>query len=81
MAVDVYSKAPIDKFSMLKVIKENFGLNYAILPISSDKNGLSCKPYYYSLSKKAKNFGFMPKFTSLETILFEINQFNSLKNA
>lgn len=69
--VDCYSKDPIDKPTLLTAMRENFGLQYQIIKTSVGVNATGNKSHYYSLNKKAENFGYVPKFTSLSGILLE----------
>ncbi len=69
--VDCYSRAPIDKASLLAAMQENFGLRYEVAESASNVNATGIKPYYYSLNTRAADFGFQPKLTSLDGILQE----------
>lgn len=71
-AVDCYSRAPIDKPSLLQAMTEHFGLHYEVAGGASvTVNATGAKPYYYSLNRKAADFGYQPAWTSLEGILTE----------
>ncbi len=70
-AVDCYSRAPIDKPSLLVAMKDNFGLQYEITAASARINATGNKPHYYSLNKRAADFGYTPMLTSLDGILCE----------
>jgi nucleoside-diphosphate-sugar epimerase len=69
--VDCYSKATIDKPSLLKVMGENFGLQYEFgkAPYGVDATGI--KSHYYSLNRRAQDFGYCPTLSSLEVLLME----------
>ena len=69
--VDCYSKAPIDKPSLLTTMQEKFGLQYEITQAAAAINATGSKPHYYSLNTRAADFGFQPDFTSLQGILQE----------
>lgn len=71
-AVDCYSKAPIDKPTLLAAMQEQFGLRYEITGISTSVNATGSKPHYYSLNTRAADFGYQPKFTSLEGVIEEV---------
>lgn len=77
-SIDCYSKNPIDKFSLLSVLSEKFGLQHNI----SDENFLNHatgkKPFYLSLNRKASDFGYHPKYDSLGGICKEIDLLNKL---
>ena len=70
-AVDCYSRAPIDKPNLLKVMQEKLGLRYEIAEAQSGVNATGGKPCYYSLNTRAADFGYQPGLTSLEGILLE----------
>lgn len=69
MAVDCYSRAPIDKPTLLMAMQEKFGLLHESSEdaVSIDATGI--KPHYYSLNRRAANFGYQPTFNSLEGVL------------
>ena len=71
LAVDCYSKAPIDKPGLLLAMQETFGLRYEIGEASTAVNATGNKTHYYSLNKRAADFGYVPGFTSLDGILVE----------
>lgn len=70
-AVDCYSKAPIAKPELLKVMQETFGLRYKVSEVSTLVNPTHSKPCYYSVNTRAASFGYAPGLTSLEGILQE----------
>jgi nucleoside-diphosphate-sugar epimerase len=69
--VDAYSKAPIDKPTMLKMMKDQFGLRFKITNHNTCVNATGGKPNYYSLNKHAANFGYQPEMTSMAGLLLE----------
>ncbi len=71
--VDCYSKAPIDKPSLLVAMHEKYGLQYDFVDRAIAINATGSKPYYYSLYKEAASFGYQPTMTSLEGIIEEMN--------
>jgi len=71
-AVDCYSRAPIDKPTLLAAMQEKFGLQYEITGAAAGVNATGGKPHYYSLNTRAANFGYQPGLTSLEGILQEM---------
>lgn len=75
MVLDCYSKAPIDKISLLEQLEIKFGLQYEILQNTNDINATGIKPHYRSLSKRAKDFGYQPMLTSIDGVLHEIDLF------
>ena len=70
--LDCYSKAPIDKTSLLAALQEKFGLNYELVQTAAGVNATGSKPHYYSLNKQAGDFGYQPGMTSLDGILKEV---------
>jgi nucleoside-diphosphate-sugar epimerase len=72
--VDCYSKAPVDKPTLLVAMQEKFGLCYEIVDKNASVNATGGKPHYYSLNTKAADFGFQPRLTSHEGIVFETEE-------
>jgi nucleoside-diphosphate-sugar epimerase len=71
-AVDCYSLAPIDKQTLLQVMQKTFGLRYEISEAITSINATGSKPHYYSLNKRAADFGYQPTMTSLDGVLREV---------
>ena len=71
LAIDCYTRATIDKFSLLSEMQKEFGLNYEIDEYCSIINSTGSKPFYFSKNRVANIFGYEPKLTSLEGILQE----------
>jgi nucleoside-diphosphate-sugar epimerase len=71
MAVDCYTRAPIDKLGLLAAMQENFGLDYEVTEATSCINATGSKPHYYSLNNIAADFGYQPALTSLDGVLRE----------
>ncbi|MGR2682364.1 NAD-dependent epimerase/dehydratase family protein [Chromobacterium haemolyticum] len=71
--IDCYTAAPVDKPALLQALNERFGLRYEIAPPSSGVaiNATGAKPHYYSLSRKAEIFGYVPAYCSLSGVLEE----------
>lgn len=70
-AVDCYSRAPVDKPSLLAAMQEKFGLRYETTEATAGVNATGSKPHYYSLNTRAADFGYQPALTSLEGIVQE----------
>ena len=70
-SIDCYSKSPVDKFSLLEMLKKEFGLNYLIEKSVVGLNATGPKDNYFSTNYKARKFGYEPINTSEETILKE----------
>jgi nucleoside-diphosphate-sugar epimerase len=69
--VDAYSKAPIDKPTLLAEMQKKFELQYETVQTGVGVNATGGKPHYYSLNTRAQQFGYMPSLTSLDGILIE----------
>jgi len=69
--VDCYTRAPIDKPNLLTAMQEAFGLRYETTVATASINATGSKPHYYSLNRRAEDFGYKPSMTSLEGILRE----------
>jgi hypothetical protein len=54
IVVDFYSKASIDKPTLLAAIQEKFGLRYEIIETNAGFNATANKPHQYSLNTKYK---------------------------
>lgn len=67
-AIDCYSRAPVNKPDLLIAMKEKFGLKFEVTEASISVNATGGKPHYYSLNKRAAEFGYQPGLTSLEGI-------------
>lgn len=70
--LDCYSKAPIDKPSLLNAMQERFGLKYEVSETKASVNATGSKSHYFSLNNKAKNYGYQPTLSSLEGLLIEV---------
>ncbi len=71
IAVDCYTRAPIDKPNLLLAMNDRFGLRYEIIQSPVGVNATGNKPHYYSLNMQAEAFGYRPMLTSLEGSLQE----------
>ncbi|MCV2371191.1 NAD-dependent epimerase/dehydratase family protein [Roseateles oligotrophus] len=74
-ALDCYTRAPVDKPTLLAALQQRFGLRYESLEIAGESgaavNATGAKPQYYSLNHHAATLGYRPFYTSLEGILVE----------
>jgi len=71
-ALDCYSKAPIDKFSLLNEMSEKFGLKYHVEKENVAVNATGIKRNYYSVNRSASQIGYQPSRNSLESILEQV---------
>lgn len=69
--VDAYSKAPIDKPTLLASMQERFGLEYEIVCYGKEINATGLKTHYYSVNRMANKFSYLPKLTSIEGLIKE----------
>lgn len=69
--IDCYSKSPIEKSILLETFKDEFGLQYQYEENAIGVNATGQKPHYYSLNKRAAQFGYQPSLTSLEGLIYE----------
>jgi len=72
--VDCYSKAPIDKITLLAAMQLQFGLQYELVETTTGVNATGSKPHYYSLNKRAGDFGYVAKQTALESVLLQTTE-------
>jgi len=75
LAIDCYSKAPVDKATLLETMQLKFCLQYRISDLTHSANATGVKPNYFSLSRRAADFGYDPSFSSLEGIVIESRRF------
>lgn len=68
-AVDCYTRAPIDKPSLLAEMQARFGLKYHVTEPSAAVNATGLKPHYYSVNRRAGHYGYTPSMTSLEGLV------------
>jgi len=73
--VDCYTKAPIEKITLLSVLQSRFNLNYEVVPTAVGIAATGRKPNYYSLNRRAEGFGYQSRLTSLDGIEKEIRNF------
>lgn len=72
LAIDCYTRAPIDKPEILLLMQQHFGLKYQVdLPQTDIPNGTGDKPHYYSLSRRAANLGYAPVHSSADNLVAE----------
>lgn len=70
-AYDVYSRKPVRKFEILENFQKSFGLDHKILEPVKLSSLTGTKNMYYSNSKKARELGYVPKYSSLELLIKE----------
>jgi len=72
--IDAFTKEPVDKFTLLLALKENFGLRYEVDDSSVGLNATGMKINYFSKNRKASKYGYLPIKTSLDSILEQSKQ-------
>ncbi|WP_374334970.1 NAD-dependent epimerase/dehydratase family protein [Leeia sp.] len=70
-AVDCYTQAPVDKFTLLSAMQRHLGLQFEVVDSYTGVNATGSKSNYYSLNKRAAGFGYQPSRTSLDGVLQE----------
>ena len=71
LPVDCYSLAPVSKNELLAAMQERFNLKHETTALQVSINATGYKKNYYSLNKRAGDFGYKPSFTSIAGILLE----------
>lgn len=79
LGLDCYSLQPIDKVSLLVKMKERYGLNYEFDADTEVFQATGHKVNYYSVSKVASQFGYEPKYNSLDTIVSQIDAYLGMR--
>lgn len=74
-ALDCYTRAPIDKWTLLEAMRERFSLRYEIANADAAINATGSKPHYYSLDRRAAAYGYVPSMSSIEGVLLEAQAF------
>ncbi len=71
-ALDCYSRATIDKPTLLAAMRAQFGLDYELAgDAPAALNATGAKPHYYSLRRDAAGLGYAPAYSSEEGIIVE----------
>jgi len=71
--VDAYSKAPVDKRTLLIAMQEKFGLRCETVQTGAGVNATGGKPYYYTTNTRATDLGYLPSMTSIEGVAHEMS--------
>jgi len=72
-AIDCYTKAPVDKLTMLAELSESYGLKYELVA-QAGINATGMKTHYYSLNKACEDTGYVPNLSSMDGIKLEIQK-------
>lgn len=71
-SIDCYTRAPVDKMSLLANICSKFGLIYEVDGQHCAVNATGVKKNYFSENRAAALMGYEPNFDALETVLNEM---------
>jgi nucleoside-diphosphate-sugar epimerase len=78
VAVDCYTKMPVEKIQMLEALKAAVGLSYRLIDADAGINATGAKKNYYSTNHLAHTiFAYSPALSSLETIVSQSEIFLS----
>lgn len=69
IALDCYSRATISKLDLLAAMEQRFGLRHEFIHNGYPGNTAAEKVHYYSTSRRAAQFGYSPRFSSMECVL------------
>ncbi|MDI1246514.1 MAG: NAD-dependent epimerase/dehydratase family protein [Rhodoferax sp.] len=70
-AIDGYSRAPINKTTLLAVMQNRFNLRYEACLESTGVNATGSKRHYFSKNLRAAEFGYAPVWNSIDGICHE----------
>ena len=76
--VDLYSRSPVDKLTLLSEMKKMFGLKYEFVNSTVGINATGSKVNYFSENRRAESFRYTPSLSSIDMIVSETNKI--LKN-
>lgn len=68
LVLDAYSRAPVEKFALLKRMSDEFGLRYDIVPAPPIVQATGAKPEYYSTDRRAAELGYLPAHSSIDGV-------------
>ena len=78
IAVDCYTKKPVDKMTLLQKMSEKFPLSYHVEYSHDVISATGQKMNYFSRNRTAERFGYKPLYSSLDGLLLEASK--ALKN-
>ncbi|MDQ3017017.1 MAG: NAD-dependent epimerase/dehydratase family protein [Bacteroidota bacterium] len=73
-AYDIYSVKPVSKFELLEALHASFGLEYKIKEEAVFISPTGLKNTYIPLCHKAGKLGYVPKYSSLQCIIEELEK-------
>lgn len=72
LPIDCFSRQPISKLELLRILSEELGLKYSFSGQESQfRNATGLKKNYYSINRRAKIFEYEPRWTSKDCVLVE----------
>ena len=71
LAIDAYSRAPVEKFDLLRRMGSEFGLRYETVPAPPVILSTGAKPDYYSTNRRAAELGYAPAYSSIDGAVIE----------
>ena len=74
LSLDCYTRAPVDKLTLLKVLKARFCLEYDLDDAFIGLNATGSKINYYSTNNTASELGYKPIFSSIQGIVSQIEK-------
>lgn len=80
IAIDCYSKSHVTKFEILEYFTEVFELNWKLSNDAKFVDATGIKSNYYSLNRTAELYGYIPKYTSLQSLHKEVEKIISRNN-
>lgn len=73
IALDVYSAAPVNKFTLLDMLHNDFCLEYVIVEQLEQKVEGEIRNQYFSVNRQAQELGYKPLHSSLEVVQREMS--------
>ena len=73
MALDCYSRSPISKEELLRLMAGDFGMRYEIAESANIVNATGEKPNYFSRNHQAATLGYAPAYSSGSAIREEVS--------
>ncbi|MDE9550834.1 NAD-dependent epimerase/dehydratase family protein [Xenorhabdus bovienii] len=74
LAVDCYSKSPVGKFELLNILENEFNLKWDANRKKNIIDASGIKSHYFSNNRIAEALGYIPRYTSVDTILEELSR-------
>jgi nucleoside-diphosphate-sugar epimerase len=75
---DAYSLKPVSKFEIIDHFIKNYGMKHEVKENIDLSSAMGKKINYYSTNNKARDIGYIPRYTSLECIIRETQAMKAL---